>query len=178
MFRIIQLVLPSMRNQKSGKIINVSSMAARFSTPFTGWYHASKYSVEALSDALRMEVKKFGIKVVIVEPGLIKTNWGVIHSDNIQKYSGSTAYAEYAKDVSDYFKNSYTKSKFITKPEIISKLIVKIAFKKNPKPRYIKGKNAHTYIFAKSVLPTVIYDKFLTLRFLLERCHSKKVEKN
>lgn len=178
MFRIIQLVLPSMRNQKSGKIINVSSMAARFSTPFTGWYHASKYSVEALSDALRMEVKKFGIKVVIVEPGLIKTNWGVIHSDNIQKYSGSTAYAEYAKDVSDYFRNSYTKSKFITKPETISKLIAKIAFKKNPRPRYIKGKNAHTYIFAKSVLPTVIYDKFLTLRFLLERCHSKKVKKN
>ena len=154
MFRIIQLVLPSMRNQKSGKIINVSSMAARFSTPFTGWYHASKYSVEALSDALRLEVKEFGIKVVIVEPGLIKTNWGIIHSDNINKYSSSSAYARHSKDVSDYFRNSYTKSKFITKPETISKLIVKIAFKKNPRPRYLKGKNAHIYIFIKSVLPS------------------------
>lgn len=171
MFRIIQLVLPSMRNQKSGKIINVSSMAARFSTPFTGWYHASKYSVEALSDALRLEVKEFGIKVVIVEPGLIKTNWGIIHSDNINKYSSSSAYARHSKDVSDYFRNSYTKSKFITKPETISKLIVKIAFKKNPRPRYLKGKNAHIYIFIKSVLPASIYDIFLELRFLLERFH-------
>ena len=169
MFRMIQLVLPSMRNQKSGKIINVSSMAGRFSTPFTGWYHASKYSVEALSDALRMEVKEFGIKVVIVEPGLIKTKWGIIHSDNINKYSSSSAYAKHSKDVSDYFRNSYTKSKFITKPESISKLIVKIAFKKNPRPRYLKGKNAHIYVFVKSVLPTFIYDKFLELRFLLER---------
>lgn len=171
MFRIIQLVLPSMRNQKSGKIINVSSMAARFSTPFTGWYHASKYSVEALSDALRLEVKEFGIKVVIVEPGLIKTNWGIIHSDNINKYSSSSAYARHSKDVSDYFRNSYTKSKSITKPETISKLIVKIAFKKNPRPRYLKGKNAHIYIFIKSVLPAAIYDIFLELRFLLERFH-------
>lgn len=171
MFRIIQLVLPSMRNQKSGKIINVSSMAARFSTPFTGWYHASKYSVEALSDALRLEVKEFGIKVVIVEPGLIKTNWGIIHSDNINKYSGSSAYARHSKDVSDYFRNSYTKSKFITKPETISKLIVKIAFKKNPRPRYLKGKNSHIYIFIKSVLPAAIYDIFLEFRFLLERFH-------
>ena len=160
-----------MRNQKSGKIINVSSMAARFSTPFTGWYHASKYSVEALSDALRLEVKEFGIKVVIVEPGLIKTNWGIIHSDNINKYSGSGAYARHSKDVSDYFRNSYTKSKSITKPETISKLIVKIAFKKNPRPRYLKGKNAHIYIFIKSVLPAAIYDIFLELRFLLERFH-------
>ena len=73
LIRITQLCLPSMREQKSGRIVNISSMAGLFSSPFLGWYHAAKYSVEALSDSLRNEVKAFGIKVAIIEPGLIKT---------------------------------------------------------------------------------------------------------
>lgn len=169
MIKIIQLVLPSMRKQKSGMIINVASMAGRFSSPFTGWYHASKYSVEALSDALRLEVEPFGIKVVIVEPGLIKTDWGIIHSKNIRSFSGNGAYAENAGIVADYFEKSYIKSKNISKPTVISDLIIKIAKKKHPKPRYTKGKNAKIFLLIKKIVPDTIFDKLLKIAFYLKK---------
>lgn len=72
--RITQLVLPYMRQQKSGSIINVSSVGGKVSNPMGSWYHASKFAVEALSDSLRLEVKPFGINVVVIEPGGIKAN--------------------------------------------------------------------------------------------------------
>src|SRR3954454_16490353 len=74
--RMCQLALPGMRNQRWGRIINISSMGGRLVFPGGGYYHASKYAVEALSDALRFEVKGFGVDVVIIEPGLIKTEFG------------------------------------------------------------------------------------------------------
>lgn len=169
MIKIIQLVLPSMRKQKSGMIINVASMAGRFSSPFTGWYHASKYSVEALSDALRLEVEPFGIKVVIVEPGLIKTDWGIIHSKNIRKFSGNSEYSKYAKIAADYFEKSYGKKGSITKPTVISDLIIKIAKKKHPKPRYTKGKNAKIFLLIKKIVPDTIFDKLLKIAFYLKK---------
>lgn len=159
MAKLIQLVLPSMRNQKSGKIINISSMAGRFSSAFTGWYHATKYSVEALSDALRLETSPFGIKVVIVEPGLIQTNWGVIHGGNIRKYSGSGAYSKNAGNAARFYEKGYVERNDLTKPEVISKLIVKIAKAKNPKPRYAKGKFTLLYIFFKKHLTDRMFDR-------------------
>src|SRR3954454_20320282 len=74
--RLSQLVLPGMRAQRRGRIVNVSSVGGRLTFPGGGWYHASKYAVEALSDARRFEVRPFGIDVVVVEPGTIKTNFG------------------------------------------------------------------------------------------------------
>ncbi|MGL5066248.1 MAG: oxidoreductase [Sarcina sp.] len=71
--RMTQLVLPSMRANKYGKIVNISSMAGKMHTPFGGWYHATKFAVEGFSDCLRMEVAEFGIDVILVEPGGIKT---------------------------------------------------------------------------------------------------------
>lgn len=76
--RLVQLALPHMRNQGSGTVVNVSSMGGRFTTPLGGWYHATKYAVEALSDALRMELKPFGIDVVVIEPGGIRPEWAGI----------------------------------------------------------------------------------------------------
>ena len=76
--RLTQLVLPYMRKQRSGRIINTSSIAGKRVFYMGGWYNVTKYSVEALSDALRMEMKPFGIDVVMIEPGAIKTDWGVI----------------------------------------------------------------------------------------------------
>lgn len=81
---LIQLVLPHMRKQKSGRIINVSSMGGRLTTYFGAWYHATKYAVEALSEALRMETSDFGIDVSIIEPGGIKTDWGFIAADKLE----------------------------------------------------------------------------------------------
>src|SRR5690606_37263073 len=73
--QMCQLVLPAMRDAGRGRIINVSSMGGRMVLPVGGWYHSTKYAVEALSDALRMEVRPFGIEVVIIEPGVIKTEF-------------------------------------------------------------------------------------------------------
>lgn len=158
MVKLIQLVLPIMRKNGSGKIINVSSIAGKFSSPFSGMYHASKYSVEAFSDALRMELKPFGIKVILVEPGLIKTDWGIIHGNNIRKYSGSGAYGEKALKVAAYYEKEYSSDKKLTPPEVIAKVIVKASVTKNPKRRYAAGKNALLFLFLKAILPSCIYD--------------------
>ena len=85
--RLTQLVLPQMRAQRSGRIINVSSMGGRLTTFMGAWYHATKYALEAFSDALRMEVAEFGIDVVIIEPGGIKTPWGLIAADHLEESS-------------------------------------------------------------------------------------------
>ena len=92
--RLTQLVLPYMRAQKCGRIINTSSVAGKAVIPFGGWYNVSKYSVEALSDALRIEVKQFGIKVILIEPGGIKTDWGIIAAYNLSASSMGTAYED------------------------------------------------------------------------------------
>ena len=155
---LTQKVLPVMRNQKSGRIINISSMAGRFSSPFSGWYHATKYSVEAFSDALRMEVAPFGIKVVIIEPGMIQTDWGVIHGKNIRKYSGNTAYSENANAAAKFYETGYVNKNNLTDPKVISNLIVKTALVKNPRARYSAGKMSKTYIFLKKILPDCLYD--------------------
>lgn len=160
--RLCQLVLPSMRKNGGGKIINISSMAGRFSSPFTGWYHASKYAVEALSDALRLEVKPFNIKVVLIEPGLIQTDWGKIHAQNIRKFSSnaSTAYAENSDSVAKFYEKSYFGSKKCSSPKVISNAVLKAAKKKNPKARYSVGKFSKSFIFFKKILPDRIFDFF------------------
>lgn len=85
MARLIQLTVPYMRENHYGKIVNVSSMAGKIWTKFGGWYHAAKFAVEGLSDCLRVELKPFGIDVIIIEPGGIKTDWGAIAADNLKK---------------------------------------------------------------------------------------------
>lgn len=164
LIKLIQLVLPGMKNQKDGLIVNVSSIAGKFSTPFSGWYHATKYSVEALSDALRLEVSNFGIKVVLVEPGLIQTSWGIIHANNIRKYSDDF-YAENAEKVAEYFEKRYSRGKKLSKPEIIANLIIKIINKKNPKPRYSKGKMSFVYLISKKIFPDRFFDFLLKFSF-------------
>src|ERR671927_241995 len=93
--RMCQLVLPGMRAQRHGRIVNVSSMGANFTFPGGGFYHATKYAVEAMSDALRFEVKNFGIRVVVIEPGLIKTRFADAATDAIHSATAATGpYAE------------------------------------------------------------------------------------
>ena len=85
MARLIRLVTPAMREQHYEKIVNISSMGGKIWTKFGGWYHATKYAVEGLSDCLWMELQPFGIDVVVVEPGGIKTDWGLIAAENLKK---------------------------------------------------------------------------------------------
>ena len=91
--RLCQLVLPTMRAQKSGKIVNVTSIGGKIWEPLGAWYHATKFAVEGLSDCLRVEVAPFGIDVIVIEPGAIRTEWAGIARDGLLQMSGSTAYA-------------------------------------------------------------------------------------
>ena len=90
--RLTQLVIPHMRQQGSGRIVNLASIAGKLALYFGGWYHVSKFAVEGFSDALRMELKPFGIDVVIIEPGGIRTEWGVIAADHLAESSKGTVY--------------------------------------------------------------------------------------
>ena len=94
---LTKAVLPHMRASRSGTIINMSSMGGRFVIFMGGWYHATKYAVEALSDALRMEVAGFGIDVVLIEPGAIRTDWGTIAADHLEDSARGGAYEEAAR---------------------------------------------------------------------------------
>lgn len=160
-FGLIELtkkILPSMRKEHSGRIINVSSMAGKFSSPFLGWYHATKYSVEALSDSLRMEVKQFGIKVVIIEPGLIKTNWGIIAAENMEKHSENSAYSKSEKNAAEIYRKFYGENVKTSEPKVISDAILKAATKKNPKIRYNIGKYSKLFIWFKKHVSDKFYD--------------------
>jgi NAD(P)-dependent dehydrogenase (short-subunit alcohol dehydrogenase family) len=107
--RLTQLVLPKMREQRFGKIVNVGSMGGRLTFPGGGWYHATKHSLEALSDALRFEVRGFGIDVILLEPGLIVTEFGEAAGASMSEVSGADndPYAEFNAAVGSITKGAY-----------------------------------------------------------------------
>ncbi len=157
--RLTQLVLPHMRSQKSGKIINVSSMGGRFGEPHGAWYHATKFAVEGFSDSLRMELKQFGIDVVVVQPGAIKTEWGGIAGDNLLKTSGNTAYGKLARLHAKVLQNE--DGKMGSEPIVIAKAIKKAIDAQKPKTRYVAGAFAKPTLFMKSILPDRVFDSIL-----------------
>jgi hypothetical protein len=87
--RLMQLALPHMREQHSGRIINITSMGGRIYTPLGSWYHATKFALEALSDCVRLEAAPFGVDVAIIEPGGIRTEWGGIAAQMLRETSGT-----------------------------------------------------------------------------------------
>ena len=158
--RLTQLVLPGMRESQFGKIVNISSMGGKVFTPFGGWYHATKHALEGWSDCLRLETKEFGIDVIVVEPGGIKTDWGVIAADNLRKTSGSGAYAEKAAKSADATKEMYTNGK-LTDPAVIANTIVTAVTAKKPKRRYIKGFGAAPALFIRKWFGDGVYEKLI-----------------
>jgi short-subunit dehydrogenase len=130
--RLTQLVIPYMRKQGSGKIINVSSMGGKFGEPHGVWYHATKYALEGLSDSLRMELKQFGIDVVVIQPGAIKTEWNKIARENLMKVSGNTVYKDLAEKHYRMFEKADTGS-MSSEPIVIAKTILKAVTSSRPK---------------------------------------------
>lgn len=155
--RITQLVLPYMRAHSYGYIINISSVAGKTYSPLGGWYHASKHALEGLSDSLRFEVAPFGIRVVIVEPGLIQTEWGGIALDSAVHTSGSTVYAPYVKGLEKIF----ARMKQPSHPRVIASVIYKAIRSKNPKTRYVAGSGAKPLLFLKKLISDKVYDAIM-----------------
>ena len=158
--RLVQLVLPHMRKQKEGRIINVSSMGGRLTTYFGAWYHATKYALEAFSDALRMEVSDFGIDVSLIEPGGIKTDWGIIASDKLEKSAKGGAYEKEAMKTAKGMKKQYS-GNLLSNPIVITKAISKAVNSNRPKARYLIGFMAKPLVFLHTILPTKVFDKIM-----------------
>lgn len=156
---LIQKVLPVMRAQNSGRIINVSSMAAYFSEPNGGWYHATKAALERYSDSLRMEVKRFGIDVVLIQPGMIDTEWQSIAMQHLIKTSAGTVYEASAAKQAVNMTNTY---KMASKPIVVAKTIAKAATAKRPCARYKTGGYAKLIIFISRLVPTRLFDSIMS----------------
>lgn len=157
MARLIQLVTPKMRENHFGKIVNVSSMGGKIWTKFGGWYHATKFAVEGFSDCLRMELKPFGIDVIVVEPGGIKTDWGIIAANHLKETSKGGAYEEYANKAAEGMIKNYS-GNMLAKPELIAKTIKKAVTKKRPKTRYLVGFMAKPMVLTQKIFGDRVYD--------------------
>jgi NAD(P)-dependent dehydrogenase (short-subunit alcohol dehydrogenase family) len=134
---LTRLVLPHMRGQGSGRIVNISSIGGKLVMPMAGWYHASKFALEALSDALRLEVEPFGLDVVVIEPGGVLTEFADIAKENLLGISGAGPYAGQAR------------------------LIAKALESPRPKTRYAAPCHAKVFLFLRWLLPDRLFDKML-----------------
>lgn len=162
--RITQLILPNMRKHNYGRIVNISSMGGKIFTPLGAWYHATKHALEGWSDCLRLEVKDFGIDVVIVEPGGIKTDWGTIAAENLKKTSGNGAYKNFANKVADGMIEMYS-GKQLTEVDVLGETIAEAATDKNPKRRYVKGFMAKPAMAIRKWFGDGIYESIIKSQF-------------
>jgi NAD(P)-dependent dehydrogenase (short-subunit alcohol dehydrogenase family) len=158
--RLCQLVLPTMRAQKSGKIVNVTSIGGKIWEPLGGWYHATKFAVEGLSDCLRVEVAPFGVNVIVIEPGAIRTEWAGIARDGLLQMSGGSAYAELAKRHARMLATADTSS-LASPPEVVARTIVRAVTARPPKTRYATGGGARTILFLRKILPDRMFDRLI-----------------
>ena len=155
-----RLVIPTMRKQGSGRIVNTSSIAGLVVLPFGGWYHVSKYSVEALSDAMRMELREFGIDVSMIEPGGIKTDWGIIAADHLRTSSTGTPYETAALAETDLLHKAYSRN-YLAKPTAVARAIERVALSRHPRTRYRLGSFSSTAVWMHRLLPTRWWDALL-----------------
>ena len=155
--RLIQLVLPKMRENKYGKIVNISSVGGKVGLPLGNWYHASKFAIEGLSDCLRLDVKQFGIDVIVIEPGGTKSEMIENGTADLMRVSGKTVYQNLAKNISKMYADTAQKA---IEPIEIAKLIKKGVEAKCPKARYA-GSNAKPFLFMRKILSDRLFDKML-----------------
>ena len=157
--RVTKSVLPYMREQKSGTIINISSVLGETYGPLAGWYLSSKHALEGWSDALRVELKEFDIDVVIVQPGAINTNFFNVSRSYLDKYKQDSNYAHlYGEPVADS-ENSVLSNQ--SEPIVIAKVINKAINAKNPKTRYSAGAYSKLGIFLRRIMTDKMFDRFI-----------------
>jgi NADP-dependent 3-hydroxy acid dehydrogenase YdfG len=164
--RLCQLVLPGMRATGGGRIVNVSSVAGRLTIPAAGYYHASKYAVEAISDALRFEVRPFGVHVILIEPGLIRTGFGDTAAHRLsQNDQAGSAYAQLAQRMHQRITSSYTSRLISTGPEAVAAVIERALTSPRPRARYMVTPAARAALILRQVLPDRAFDALLRTQF-------------
>ena len=158
--RLTQLVLPSMRARRTGKIVNISSIGGKVYTPLGSWYHATKHALEGWSDCLRFELKQFGINVIVIEPGAIRTEFGDVAFGPLQEYSGNTAYGNFVKKMMASMENLQS-SGFGSPPSVIADAILKSLRAKQPRVRYAAGQWAKPLLFMRRLLSDRMFDRII-----------------
>ncbi|MFF4800999.1 SDR family NAD(P)-dependent oxidoreductase [Streptomyces sp. NPDC001351] len=167
--RLSQLVLPGMRSAGTGTVVNISSIFGRYAVPGGGFYQASKHAVEALSDALRLETAGFGIRVVVIEPGPVRTtNFGATYVDNLP--SADEVYDEFRERTAEYFEAIYTGSRrtlagtFTVHADDVARVVERAVHKRRPRARYTVGFLARSTIALRRLAPDAVFDHLFVRR--------------
>lgn len=160
--RLAQLVLPTMRAQRSGRIVNISSIGGKLGEPFGSWYHATKFAVEGLSDSLRMEVRQFGIEVVVIQPGAIVSEWNRIAREGLVRYSGDGAYRGSARAYAK-FMEAADGGRLPSPPSVVARTIVEAVEARKPKTRYATGGGARMVLFLRRILSDRAFDAMMLM---------------
>jgi NAD(P)-dependent dehydrogenase (short-subunit alcohol dehydrogenase family) len=165
--RMTQLVLPGMRRQRWGKIVNMSSMGANFVFPGGGYYHATKYALDAITDALRFEVKGFGVDAILIQPGLIKTEFANTATGGMGETADGSPYAEFNRRLTKSTKAVYEGpvSKLGGGPEAVAKVIEKAITAKRPKARYLVTPSAHLLVNQRRLMTDRAWDALMRTQF-------------
>jgi NAD(P)-dependent dehydrogenase (short-subunit alcohol dehydrogenase family) len=158
--RLTKAVLPHMRAQRRGSIVNISSMGGKIYTLLGSWYHASKHALEGWSDCLRMELAPFDIRVIIIEPGIIETEFGNTMIEPMMQRSGHSAYAELAQRVKAATLRSYAEGNG-SHPRLIAQTVAKALRTRRPKTRYVVGKMAWPLLWMRKWLGDRIFDRIV-----------------
>ena len=161
LLRMCQLVLPGMRRQHYGRIVNISSMGGKLVFPGGGAYHATKFAVEAISDAMRFEVRGFGVHVVVIEPGLIKTEFGTAASSSIETGTDRDGpYADFNEAVSKTTADAYegNMARLAAGPDAVAAAIDKAITSRRPRPRYRVAASARLMLGLRTLLPDRAWD--------------------
>jgi len=157
--RLARLAIPHMREQQGGRIVNISSVYGLMTTPLTGWYQAAKHALEALSDALRIEVASAGIAVVLIEPGAFRSNIWDSTSNELQQRLDSDYFTAYRR-VEGGIKAI---QRLMGDPIDVARVIASVMTAKSPKPRYLVGYDARAIDIYSKLLPTEVRDRLARL---------------
>jgi NAD(P)-dependent dehydrogenase (short-subunit alcohol dehydrogenase family) len=166
--RLTQMVLPAMREQRRGRIVNVSSVGGRITTPGTGAYHGSKHALEAISDVLRFELRGFGIDVIVVEPGAIRSRWVDTAVSGLEgRLDSDGPYAEFSRAVVKQMHGAHEGLLGLTAgpPEAVARVIEKAITAPRPRRRYPVPAAAHLFIGMHHWLPSWVWDAFMRRMF-------------
>jgi NADP-dependent 3-hydroxy acid dehydrogenase YdfG len=167
LIRMCQLVLPGMREQGWGRIVNVSSMGGKLVFPGGGIYHGTKHAVEAISDALRFEVRGFGVDVVVIEPGLIRTQFGQAAVASMREDAGDGPYAEFNDTVARLTAEAYEggMARLGAGPEAVAAKIEKAITARRPKPRYPVTASARVLLGQHALMTDRMWDAMMRSQF-------------
>jgi len=165
--RMCQLVLPGMRREGSGRIVNLSSMGGKLVFPGGGVYHATKHAVEAISDALRFEVRGFGIGVSIIEPGLIKTEFGHAAVSSMEGTTDDGPYASFNHEVAAKTAGAYegSMSRLAASPDAVARVVQRAIESRRPRPRYLVTAGARILLATRRMLPDRGWDAMMRSQF-------------